>query len=159
MCRFFVIILLALLPFQFTWAAVASYCGHESDAQAQHFGHHEHQHHGDSTVDQDNGDVAGKTLGSSDLDCGHCHGTCSALPAPGDGLMPLAIASHPATLDEGIVRAVWMTADEIRACPERHRSPLVLECLETYLSGARYPLSILTIHDSVFAPPAAVRSA
>jgi len=62
-------------------------------------------------------------------------------------------------LDEGIVRAVWMTADEIRACPERHRSPLVLECLETYLSGARYPLSILTIHDSVFAPPAAVRSA
>jgi phosphatase NudJ len=62
-------------------------------------------------------------------------------------------------LDEGIVRTVWMTADEIRACPERHRSPLVLECLETYLAGERYPLSILTIHDSVFAAPAAVRSA
>lgn len=57
-------------------------------------------------------------------------------------------------LDEGIVRTVWMTADEIRACPERHRSPLVLECLETYLSGARYPLSILTMHDSVFSAPA-----
>lgn len=62
-------------------------------------------------------------------------------------------------LDEGIVRTVWMTADEIRACPERHRSPLVLECLETYLSGVRYPLSILNIHDSVFAPPAAARTA
>jgi 8-oxo-dGTP pyrophosphatase MutT (NUDIX family) len=57
-------------------------------------------------------------------------------------------------LDEGIVRTVWMTADEIRACPERHRSPLVLECLEAYLSGARYPLSILTMHDSVFSAPA-----
>ena len=57
-------------------------------------------------------------------------------------------------LDEGIVRAVWMTADEIRACPERHRSPLVLECLESYLAGERYPLSILTVHDSVFSAPA-----
>lgn len=57
-------------------------------------------------------------------------------------------------LDEGIVRAVWMTADEIRACPERHRSPLVLECLEAYLAGERYPLSILTVHESVFSAPA-----
>jgi 8-oxo-dGTP pyrophosphatase MutT (NUDIX family) len=62
-------------------------------------------------------------------------------------------------LDEGIVRTVWMSADEIRACPERHRSPLVLECLETYLAGVRHPLSILMVHDSVFAPPAAVRAA
>lgn len=57
-------------------------------------------------------------------------------------------------LDEGIVRAVWMTADEIRACPERHRSPLVLECIESYLAGERYPLSILTVHESVFSAPA-----
>jgi phosphatase NudJ len=57
------------------------------------------------------------------------------------------------TLDEGIVRTVWMTADEIRACPERHRSPLVLECLESYLAGHRYPLDILTVHHSVFSAP------
>ena len=56
-------------------------------------------------------------------------------------------------LDEGIVRTVWMTADEIRACPERHRSPLLLECLESYLLGQRYPLEILTVHASVFAAP------
>ncbi len=62
-------------------------------------------------------------------------------------------------LDEGIIRTVWMTADEIRACPERHRSPLVLECLEAYLAGHRYPLSILTTHDSVFSPPTAARAA
>ena len=62
-------------------------------------------------------------------------------------------------LDEGIVRTVWMTADEIRACPERHRSPLVLECLESYLAGERYPLDILTVHDSVFSAPAHHRAA
>ena len=56
-------------------------------------------------------------------------------------------------LDEGIVRTVWMTADEIRACPERHRSPLLVECMEHYLAGQRYPLEILTVHDSVFAAP------
>jgi len=58
------------------------------------------------------------------------------------------------SLDEGIVRTVWMTADEIRACPERHRSPLVLECIESYLAGQRFPLSILTIHESLFSAPA-----
>lgn len=52
-----------------------------------------------------------------------------------------------------------MTADEIRACPERHRSPLVLECLESYLAGERYPLDILTVHDSVFSAPAHHRAA
>ncbi len=62
-------------------------------------------------------------------------------------------------LDEGIVRTVWMTADEIRACPERHRSPLVLECLESYLAGQRYPLDILTVHQSVFSAPAHHRAA
>lgn len=57
------------------------------------------------------------------------------------------------SLDEGIVGTVWLTADEIRAQPERLRSPLVLECIESYLAGARHPLSILTVHDSVFAAP------
>ena len=56
-------------------------------------------------------------------------------------------------LDEGIVRTVWMTPDEIRACRERHRSPLLLECLESYLAGQRYPLEILTVHESVFSAP------
>jgi hypothetical protein len=48
------------------------------------------------------------------------------------------------TLDRGIVRAVWMSADEIRASSDRHRSPLVLRCVEDYLAGRRYPLEILT---------------
>ncbi len=60
------------------------------------------------------------------------------------------------SLDEGILRTVWMTVDEIRACPERHRSPLVLECVEAYLNGPRYPLDILKVHPSLFLQPGAV---
>jgi ADP-ribose pyrophosphatase YjhB (NUDIX family) len=46
-------------------------------------------------------------------------------------------------LDTGIVRAVWMTPDEIEACAERHRSPLVLQCLRDYLAGQRFSLGLI----------------
>lgn len=49
-------------------------------------------------------------------------------------------------LDAGIVRAVWMDAEEIRASRERLRSPLVLRCVEDYLAGRRYPLEALIEH-------------
>jgi ADP-ribose pyrophosphatase YjhB (NUDIX family) len=58
------------------------------------------------------------------------------------------IAHHPEQpLDEGIVRAVWMSPDEIRATQTRHRSPLILRCVEDYIAGKRYPLEILTHYD------------
>ncbi|WP_137939028.1 NUDIX hydrolase [Chitinivorax sp. B] len=47
-------------------------------------------------------------------------------------------------LDDGILRAVWMTPEEIRVTADRHRSPLVLRCMEDFLIGKRYPLNILT---------------
>jgi 8-oxo-dGTP pyrophosphatase MutT (NUDIX family) len=50
-------------------------------------------------------------------------------------------------LDEGIVRAVWMTPEEIRATTSRHRSPLILRCVEDYLAGKRYPLELITHYD------------
>jgi 8-oxo-dGTP pyrophosphatase MutT (NUDIX family) len=46
-------------------------------------------------------------------------------------------------LDEGIVRTLWMTPDEIRACADRHRSPLVLRCIEDHLAGQRFPLAVI----------------
>lgn len=48
-----------------------------------------------------------------------------------------------ARLDDGIVRVVWMTADEIRACSTRHRSPLVMQCVDDWLAGRRFPLDVL----------------
>ncbi len=53
-------------------------------------------------------------------------------------------------LDEGIVRTVWLTADEVRASVERHRSPLLLKCMEDYLAGQRFPLALVTTDSSVF---------
>ncbi|MCB1939961.1 MAG: NUDIX hydrolase [Rhodocyclaceae bacterium] len=50
-------------------------------------------------------------------------------------------------LDAGIVRAVWLTRDEIVACRERHRSPLVLQCVDDYLAGRRMPLALLRHYD------------
>jgi 8-oxo-dGTP pyrophosphatase MutT (NUDIX family) len=55
-------------------------------------------------------------------------------------------------LDTGIVRTLWMTLDELRASRERHRSPLVLTCIEHYLAGRRYPLSMVSADTTLFEP-------
>jgi hypothetical protein len=121
--RFLAIFLLAMLPLQFSWAAVATYCGHESQASTGHFGHHDHdhehdhEHHADAGSDAGPAVDAGADLTSSpdevggangdkapsamDLDCGHCHGTCSAmltLPMGLPGALSTALPS--ATIDE-----------------------------------------------------------
>ncbi len=46
-------------------------------------------------------------------------------------------------LDEGIIRAVWLTHEELLAQQERLRSPLVLQVIEDYLAGRRYPLDVI----------------
>lgn len=55
-------------------------------------------------------------------------------------------------LDQGIVRTLWLTADEIRASAERHRSPLVLQCVEDHRAGRRLPLDAIHVHASVMKP-------
>jgi 8-oxo-dGTP pyrophosphatase MutT (NUDIX family) len=52
-------------------------------------------------------------------------------------------------LDEPVERTLWMSLDELRACPERHRSPLVLQCIEDHHAGRRHPLALLHTHPSV----------
>ena len=54
-------------------------------------------------------------------------------------------------LDDGILRTLWMTRDEIAASAERHRSPIVLQCVDDYLAGKRTELGLLYTHPSVFA--------
>lgn len=46
-------------------------------------------------------------------------------------------------LDDGIVRTLWMTPQEIRDSAARHRSPLVLRCIEDHLAGQRFPLGVI----------------
>ena len=58
------------------------------------------------------------------------------------------ITGHDAArpLDTGIVRAAWLAPDEIRRVAARHRSPLVMRCIDDYLAGQRYPLAVLHHH-------------
>lgn len=58
-------------------------------------------------------------------------------------------ALHDRPLDEGILRTVWMSREEIIATQDRHRSPLVLKCVEDYLADQRFPLSVIHTHPSV----------
>lgn len=55
-------------------------------------------------------------------------------------------------LDTGIVRTLWMSADEIATCPERHRNPLVWHSLQDYLRGQRGSLELVNTHDSIWNP-------
>jgi 8-oxo-dGTP pyrophosphatase MutT (NUDIX family) len=75
-------------------------------------------------------------------------------PAGPDGsggrhYLRFAFAAEPVShdparhLDEGIVRALWMTPGELEAARARHRSPLVWQAVTDYLAGRRHPLSML----------------
>lgn len=47
-------------------------------------------------------------------------------------------------LDDGIIRAVWMTREQLLDNQQQLRSPLVLLCIDDYLANKRYPLELLT---------------
>ena len=75
MRRFVLILLMFVLPLQFSWAAVAGVCEIESSAGAlSAFGYHVHEH---DHADEAQADAAqqGTTLNTDvDRDCGPCHG-------------------------------------------------------------------------------------
>ncbi|MGH8434738.1 MAG: NUDIX hydrolase [Pseudomonas sp.] len=48
---------------------------------------------------------------------------------------------HP--LDDGIIGPCWLTRAELATQPERWRSELVLRCIDDYLAGERFPLTLL----------------
>lgn len=71
-------------------------------------------------------------------------------PADGRHFLRMAFAAEPLhhhsdrPLDEGIVQALWLTPAELAAQSARHRSPLVWQVAEDFLSGRRFPLQVLT---------------
>ncbi|MFG6485289.1 NUDIX domain-containing protein [Roseateles sp. BYS78W] len=56
-------------------------------------------------------------------------------------------------LDRGIRRTLWMTETELAACEDRHRSPLVLQCVRDHATGRRLPLDAVFAHASLQSPP------
>ncbi len=55
-------------------------------------------------------------------------------------------------LDTGIVRTLWMTPQELQTQAARHRSPLVMQCIDDHQAGRRHPLELLHTDASVWAP-------
>ena len=55
------------------------------------------------------------------------------------------VVAHDAQrqLDAGIIAAHWLSLDEIQAVQARLRSPMVMRCMNDYLSGQRCPLELL----------------
>jgi 8-oxo-dGTP pyrophosphatase MutT (NUDIX family) len=58
-------------------------------------------------------------------------------------------------LDPEIVRTLWLAPDELRACVERHRSPLLMRRIDDHRAGRRYPLPLIHCDPSVWLPPLA----
>jgi hypothetical protein len=46
-----------------------------------------------------------------------------------------------------------MTLDEVRDSTDRHRSPLVLRCIEDHRAGQRYPLDMIYTDEAVASLP------
>lgn len=90
MRRILYIVLMLLLPLQWSWASAASVCAHEEQGQATHFGHHEHAHQGAAQADEPTADRQAGSL-ADHPDCGVCHGLASAVvPASDSGPKPSA---------------------------------------------------------------------
>jgi|SRR5690554_887999 len=55
-----------------------------------------------------------------------------------------ALRHHPERpLDEGIVGPVWLTRQQVAACRDSHRSPMVLGVIDDYLAGRRFALEVV----------------
>jgi phosphatase NudJ len=81
-------------------------------------------------------------------------------PATGEDITYLRIAycgqvGEPIAgrvLDEPIVRTLWLTLAEVRASVARHRSPLVLRCVEDHAAGIHHPLGAVVADGSLHMP-------
>ena len=85
MRRFVAILILCVLPLQWSYAAVAEYCLHEETVAAQnHLGHHAHKHDNKSGEGKDQ-----KKPGFEDWDCPSCqHSTAVVAIAAGASPLP-----------------------------------------------------------------------
>ena len=93
MKRWFLILLIALLPMQFSWAAVCAYCGDEDEAASENALHAKKACQDEATSNRDAASAHGTGNVLDDgADCGnHCHGHLTSVP----------VAEAPTVLNEG----------------------------------------------------------
>ena len=97
--KLLLLLLLAVLPIQASWAMAAVYCQHEA-SKASHYGHHGHEHQAQPDDDGDgdgDGAGAGKSKPSQHGDCEVCHHALQAsVPAGEAVLAPTPAAAYAA---------------------------------------------------------------
>lgn len=55
-----------------------------------------------------------------------------------------ATEHHPERkLDDGILRAIWLTPEELLAKQALHRGPAVMQCIEDHRAGRVFPLDVI----------------
>jgi hypothetical protein len=109
MRRFFIIFLLLVLPFQASWAAVATYCQHETDVKVQHMGHHAHEH--EEAASHAAADPQAPTV---DNDCAACHMFSASVI-----VMPQALFATQSITGQGIISSADFTQILRPTRPER----------------------------------------
>ncbi|MET3133552.1 cytochrome c553 [Oxalobacteraceae bacterium GrIS 1.11] len=115
MKKFFLILLMIVLPLQMSWAAASAYCQHEEGQSARHLGHHSHQHQAkaEAKAEQPPAKQAGGQVHS---DCHFCHAMgVAALPAisglatlsPGSLAIAAAPSFYSSHIPDGPKRPNW----------------------------------------------------
>jgi hypothetical protein len=91
MRAFLILLMLTLLPLQFSAAAAAACCGHVPATQGPQATHHQ-PGHGQAVED-----VEGVVVGDSgiDLDCGTCHANCAAAFTATTASMAISAGAEP----------------------------------------------------------------
>lgn len=103
MKKLLLILLLTILPIQYSWSMAAVYCQHE-DSKVTHFGHHGHDHQAQADDD------AGKSkTGKPHGDCEVCHHAVQ-LSVPGADAL-LAVAPAPSYAPPGALHYYSFIAD------------------------------------------------
>ena len=75
MKRLFAILLMLIIPLQFSYATAAAYCADERPSTPQHYGHHDHDF--DQTAFKSDGNSGEDQEVHSE--CGICHHGCAKL--------------------------------------------------------------------------------
>ena len=73
MKRFFAILLILVLPLQFSFASASAYCADEAKVTVEHYGHHAHE------GEQLPPDPESTKKSAGDTECGACHLGCAKL--------------------------------------------------------------------------------
>ncbi|MBL8512807.1 MAG: hypothetical protein JNJ55_02355 [Betaproteobacteria bacterium] len=113
MRRLISIMLVLILPVQFSLAGASGHCTDKTAAIAQHIAHHGH----DSVVADPSGGDELSASTSVEIECGVCHLGCCKLRAASQAIVPM-VTSHRVDREPPQSPAQWHPAPLLR--PPRH---------------------------------------